>query len=294
MSPARREHRRNDRVDELIEQHLPLVEHQVLRLSGGFPRFVDRSELVSAGTLGLVEAARRYDPDTGVPFASYASRRIRGAILDLVRSQDWAPRSVRSLTRRVEAAEQAVAVRHGRHPDDDELAREAGIGVDKLVELRGRIRRSVLVALNQGTDGIDSPSVAAKLTDRAATTPEEVVESAELRGYVRDALRHLPDRHRTVAVGLYLESRSFEELAELLGVTPSRVSQLRAEAVEMMREGVTAQYRPAPAKEPVGRVARRKAQYASAIADSSTWRGRIDDGAVGSAAGPSPVEARTA
>lgn len=294
MSPALREHRRTDRVDELIEQHLPLVEHQVLRLSGGFPRFVDRGELVSAGTLGLVEAARRYDPGTGVPFPSYASRRIRGAILDLVRSQDWAPRSVRSLTRRVEAAEQAVAVRHGRHPNDEELANEAGIAVDKLVELRGRVRRSVLVALDQGADGIDSPSVAAKLTDRGATTPEEGVEAAELRGYVRDALEHLPARHRVVVVGLYLESRSFDELAELLGVTPSRVSQLRAEAVEMMREGVTAQYRPAPANEPVGRVARRKAQYASAIAGSSTWRDRLGDGSAPHAPGAAIVGARSA
>lgn len=276
MPHTLREDRRDSGVDELIEQHLPLVEHHVLRLSGGFPRFVDRSELVSAGTLGLVEAARRYDPTTGVPFASYASRRIRGAILDLVRSQDWAPRSVRSLSRRVEAAEQAVAVRQGRHPDDDELAREAGISVDKLVELRGRVRRSVLVALDQGPDGIDSPSVAAKLSDRAAPLPDETIEAAELRGYVRDALAHLPQRHRIVAVGLYLEGRSFDELAELLGVTPSRISQLRAEAVEMMREGVSAQYRPAPSRPPTGRVARRKAQYAAAIAGGSTWRERLE------------------
>jgi RNA polymerase sigma factor for flagellar operon FliA len=183
---------------------------------------------------------------------------------------------VRSLSRRVEAAEQKVAVRQGRHPDDDELAREAGIGVEKLVELRGRVRRSVLVALDQGPDGIDSPSVAAKLTDRAAPLPDETVEAAELRGYVRDAIAHLPERHRMVAVGLYLESRSFDELAELLGVTPSRISQLRAEAVEMMREGVNAQYRTTSAREPVGRVARRKAQYASAIAGNSTWRERLD------------------
>ncbi len=264
-------------LDELIERHLPLVEHQVLRLSSGFPRYVDRNELISAGTLGLVEAARRYDPATGVPFANFASRRIRGAILDLVRSHDWAPRSVRSLNRRVEAAEQVLASRHGVRPDDEAVALEAGIDVDRLVELRGRVRRSVLVALDHSSGDLDGGGVASRLADRAAATPDEGVEAAELRGYVRDALRQLPERHRIVAAGLYLEGCSFDELAELLDVTPSRVSQLRSEAVEMMRDGVAAQYRMAPAAAPVGRVARRKASYAAAIARSSTWRDRLSD-----------------
>lgn len=261
----------------LVEEHLPLVEHIVLRLSATFPRFIDRSDLVSAGTLGLVEAAHRFDPKMGVPFGRFAARRIRGAILDLLRSTDWAPRSVRAMTREVERAEQSLTVRNGRRPDDAELAAEIGVSPSDLAELRGRVQRGVVMTIdNAGDDLTGSP--AQRIYDRCAPTPEEDVEFAEVRGYVRDALDNLPDRHRIVAIGYYLEGRSFEELAELLSITPSRVSQLRAEAVIMMRDGISTQYdeRAQERNErPVGRVARRQARYASAIARNSSWRERL-------------------
>jgi RNA polymerase sigma factor for flagellar operon FliA len=261
----------------LVEEHLPLVEHIVLRLSATFPRFIDRSDLVSAGTLGLVEAAHRFDPSVGVPFGRYAARRIRGAILDLLRSTDWAPRSVRALTRQVERAEQTLTVKNGRRPDDEELAAEVGISAAELAELRGRVQRGVVMAMDHTGDDERRNSPAQRLYDRCATTPDESVEFAEVRGYVRDALDKLPERHRMVAIGYYLEGRSFEELAELLSITPSRVSQLRAEAVIMMRDGIETQYQrpPATPTRPVGRVARRQARYAAAIARNSSWRERL-------------------
>jgi RNA polymerase sigma factor for flagellar operon FliA len=262
-------------IERLIEEHLPLVEHIVLRISGGFPRFVDRSELVAAGTLGLVEAARRYDPAVGVPFARYATRRVRGAVLDVLRQSDWAPRSVRALHRRVEAAEQELATRSGRRPDDDELASRAGLSVEGLVDLRRRVQQGVVMALDQSFDDGDGGSGADRLHDRSSSTPDEDIESAELRGYVRDAVRHLPERHRIVAVGLYLEGKSFEELADLLGVCPSRISQLRTEAVNMVRDGVEAQFAAQAAEPATGRVARRKAAYAAEIARASSWRDRL-------------------
>lgn len=261
----------------LIEEHLPLVEHIVLRLSATFPRFIDRSDLISAGTLGLVEAAHRFDPEVGVPFGRYAARRIRGAILDLLRSTDWAPRSVRAMSREVERAEQTLTVRNGRRPDDTELAAELGVPASELSELRGRVQRGSIIAMDHGGDEGRQPSPAQRIYDRCAPTPDEDVEFAEVRGYVRDALDQLPDRHRIVAIGYYLEGRSFEELAQLLSITPSRVSQLRAEAVIMMRDGIETQYEQpegTPSR-PVGRVARRQARYATAIARNSSWRERL-------------------
>jgi RNA polymerase sigma factor for flagellar operon FliA len=261
----------------LVEAHLPLVEHIVLRLSATFPRFIDRSDLISAGTLGLVEAAHRFDPEIGVPFGRFAARRIRGAILDLLRSTDWAPRSVRAMTREVERVEQALTVRHGRRPDDAEVAAEIGVEPTELAELRGRVQRGVVMAIDQSAEDVRRSSPAQRLYDRCATTPDEAVEFAEVRGYVRDALDKLPDRHRIVAIGYYLEGRSFDDLAELLGITPSRVSQLRAEAVIMMRDGIETQFDNAAATlaRPVGRVARRQARYAAAIARNSSWRERL-------------------
>lgn len=261
---------------ELVDSHLPLVEHLVLRVSANFPRHVDRSELIAAGSLGLVEAALRYEEDRGVPFGRYAARRIRGAVLDAVRSADWAPRSTRQMARQADAATQAFAARHGRTPSDDELADELGVSAAELAEMRGRVHRGVVQSLEpraaseEGTNPID------RLVDRSASGADEVLEQEELKGYLRSALEHLPERHRIVVVGHYFEQRSFEELADFLGVTPSRVSQLRADAVQMIKDGLEAQYEPRDDSKPVGRVAIRQARFASEIAAHADWRSRLD------------------
>src|SRR5437870_3934702 len=115
---------------QLIEQHLPLVNHVVLQVAVRFPRYVDRTELARAGALGLVEAAGRYDESRGVPFDRFAARRIRGAILDSVRAADWAPRSVRTLARKLEMVEQRLATELGRVPSPVEMAEALGMTRD--------------------------------------------------------------------------------------------------------------------------------------------------------------------
>jgi RNA polymerase sigma factor for flagellar operon FliA len=273
-----------ERRAALVESHLALVEQVVLKVSSGFPRFVDRSELVAAGMLGLVEAAERYDFDRSVPFAGYAVLRIRGAVLDVARAVDWTPRPVRHLARQVDDATQELAGRMGGRPDDDAVARAMGVDVSVLRDLRERVNYGVLRALDEGTD-LDRPDEANQLHDRGAVEPDELVENAELAGYLRSALHTLPERHRLIVVGLYLEGRSFEELAKLLGVTPSRISQLRADAVEMLRDGIEAQYRPAPDEAPKGRVELRRARYAADIARHADWRTRLS----AAAAAPRPA-----
>lgn len=266
----------NAEQQELVDSHLPLVEHLVLRASAGFPRHVDRSELIAAGTLGLVEAALRFDTERGVPFGRYAARRIRGAVLDAVRSADWAPRSTRQMARQADAATQAFAARTGRTPTDAELSDELGVSEADLQELRGRVHRGVVQSLEPRATDDEANSPFDRLIDRSASGPDEVLEQEELKGYLRSALEHLPERHRIVVVGHYFEQRSFEELAEFLGVTPSRVSQLRADAVEMIRDGIEAQYEPRDDAKPVGRVAIRKARFAAEVAAHADWRTRLD------------------
>jgi RNA polymerase sigma factor for flagellar operon FliA len=264
-------------ADELIQSHRALIDQMVRRVSGRVPRFIDRAELESAGNLGLVEAARRFDPTQGVPFGPYAKRRIQGAMLDHLRSTDWAPRSVRALAREVERAEQRLAVTIGRSPNDEEMA--IAIGVDELVlsQLRGLVSRGSMVAIAYQDDNARWTWRADCLHDRCAPTPDEHVEFAELRGYVRDALHRLPERHRVMTVGYYLEGRTFEELADLLSITVSRASQLRSEAVTMMREGIEAQFveNAPPTNARLSRATRRRARYASDIAASSSWRERL-------------------
>ncbi len=264
---------------KLIEEHLPLVKHIVFQVAVHFPRHVDRDELARAGALGLVEAARRYDESRGVPFDRFAAQRIRGAILDTVRAADWAPRSVRTLARKLEGVEQRLATELGRVPVASEMAEALGMTPQELNRLQDRLFRSVVLALeHEVSDDTDEDlTLVDVLTDRGAVEPLEELETRELHAYLRDAVELLPERQRLVVVGYFLEGRTSQELARFLGVTESRVSQLRSEALAMLKEGIEAQYagKPAGADQVQGRVARRKAGYASAIAEASPWRNRL-------------------
>lgn len=268
-------------LSQRIEQHLPLVKHIVFQVAVHFPRHVDREDLARAGALGLVEAARRYDDDRGVPFERFAAQRIRGAILDAVRAADWAPRSVRTVARRLEAAEQRLASQLGRVPSSAEMAEELGVTKAELDRLQDRMFRSVVLALeHEVTDDSDEDlTLVDVLIDPNSIEPLEEIETRELLGYLRDAVDLLPERQRLVIVGYFLEGRTSQDLARFLGVTESRISQLRSEALEMLREGIECQYgaeAPADPTTASGRVARRKAGYAHAIATASPWRERID------------------
>ncbi len=262
-----------------IENNLELVKHVVFQVAVHFPRHVEREELARAGAVGLVEAAQRYDESRGVPFERFAAQRIRGSILDSVRAADWAPRSVRNLARNLEAAEQRIGNQTGRAATEDELANELGMDVPRLKSLRHRVHRSVILALDHyvAPNEDEELTLVDVLADPDALEPGEEVEVRELRGYLRDAVHLLPERHRVVVVGYFLEGITSIELARYLGVTESRASQLRSEALDMMKEGIEAQYqgRVVSPLEVKGRVARRKARYATEIAEATSWKNRI-------------------
>lgn len=267
-------------LSEMVEANLPLVKHIVFQVAVHFPRHVDRDELARAGALGLVEAARRYDEARGVPFDRFAAQRIRGAILDAVRAADWAPRSVRTLARKLEGVEQRLATELGRVPSKEEIGEALGMSQSELKRLQDRMFRSVVLALeHETTDEIEKDlTLVDVLVDDRSPEPSAELESRELHGYLRDAISLLPERHRIVVVGYFLEGRTSQELAEFLDVTESRVSQLRSESLLMLQEGIEAQYEtetPDPS-EVTGRVARRKANYAKDIADASAFGDRID------------------
>lgn len=277
-------------IQAVVEEHLPLVKHIVFQVAVHFPRHVDREELARAGALGLIEAAHRYDAGRGVPFERFAAQRIRGAILDAVRSADWAPRSLRNAARRLEGTRQQLASDLGRQPTTAEVAASLGMSADELARLQTRIHRAVVLALDEHVASEDDEelTLGEVLCDRTSPEPSEALETRELHAYLRDAIKLLPERHRLVIVGYFLEGRTSQELARFLGVTESRVSQLRSEALEMMKDGITAQYdgtatAPAPTK---GRVARRKAAYAAGIATRSAWRDRLDHVALADATPP--------
>lgn len=267
-------------MNAMIEANLPLVKHIVLQVAVHFPRHVEREELARAGALGLVEAARRFDESRGVPFDRFAAQRIRGAILDAVRAADWAPRSVRTLARKLEATEQRLASRLGRVPTTEEMAEALSMGTNELARLRDRMFRSVVLALeHEVSDDVDDDlTLVDVLVDHAAIEPSEELETRELHAYLRDAIALLPERQRLVTIGYFLEGRTSQDLARFLGVTESRISQIRSEAIQMLKEGIEAQYlaEDSEVAEPRGRSARRKAAYVDAIGDRSDWHDRMD------------------
>lgn len=267
------------RRDALIREHLALVDHIVRRAAGSFPAHIDRQDLVAAGRLGLTEAALRYDFDRSIPFAPYAARRIRGAVMDLMRSQDWVPRKVRDTVREASVATSSLQRRLGRQPDDTEVAAAMGIDVGELVTSRLAARHGNVDTL----DRVNAEEGPTEVVDQTQVSIEEQLEHRELRGYVRAALDSLPERLRLIVVGHYLEGRSLDELAELLQLTPSRISQLKSDAIEAIRHGVDAQFDSAGNAEqtpPKGRVAIRRARYAAAIAEHADWRARLHGAAV--------------
>lgn len=265
-------------IAELVEERLPLVRQVVVQVASHFPRHVDREELVRAGTLGLVEAAQRFDASRGVPFDRFAAQRIRGAVLDAVRQADWAPRAVRTAARRIDLTGQELASSLGRAPTAAELAEALGMTERELGEVQERVYRAVVLALDHPSGAPDDDtSLGEVLADRTSPEPPEELEGKELLGYLRDAVELLPERHRFVVVGYFLEGRTSLDLATFLGVTESRISQLRSEALGMLREGIEAQYGAAGRQAPSGstRAHARQAAYADAIADARSWRDRL-------------------
>ena len=267
-------------VSALVEEHLGLVNHVVFQVAAHFPRHVDRDELARAGALGLVEAARRYEEGRGVPFNRFAAQRIRGAIIDAVRAADWAPRSVRLLARQLDQTEQDLSTRLGRVPTADETARALGMTRSEVDSLRARMYRSVVLAFEHLATSPDEEDLTLLdvIEDTSVTEPSAELEQRELHAYLRDAVSLLPERHRLVVVGYFLEERSSEDLARFLGVTESRISQMRSEALAMLKDGIERQYRSAdddPATVDSTLVERRRTRFAEAVGSATAWDERI-------------------
>src|SRR4051794_11634182 len=184
---------------EMIERNLPLVQHVLYQVAAHYPRHADREELAQSATLGLVEAAHRYDPSRGVPFARWASVRIRGAIVDAARALDFAPRSVRAAAREVEEASTTLTSQLGRTPTADEIATQMGVPVRDLHELQGKVHRALVLSLDApcGEEEGDLLTLADGLTEATDGDPAERLEEREQAAYLADALALLPDRLRT-------------------------------------------------------------------------------------------------
>ena len=261
------------RDDDLVRQHLPLVGHLVRETMSRVPAHVNRDDLTSAGLTALVQAARSYDAERGVSFSRYASTRVRGAILDELRSVDWASRSVRRRARQVEEVRNSLAAQLGRLPSSGEIADSLGVGVDEIAANEEDVSRAVVMSLQGfGETPIDDMLVS------HIPGPEALVEHRERVAYLQDAVAELPERLRTVVEGCFYSERPMAEIADELGVTESRVSQMRAEALALLKDAVNSALEPtlvAPHARPNGCAARRRDAYFAAVAAHRSFARRL-------------------
>jgi RNA polymerase sigma factor for flagellar operon FliA len=269
----------NTQSDELVTANLPLVGYLVSEVLARVPAHVRRDDLTSAGYLALVQAARAYDPERGVPFGRYAAMRIRGALVDDLRTLDWASRSVRTRARTIDNAREQLSVRLGRAPSDSEIAAHLGIDAEDVRAVTGDIHRAGVLSLQDVSDRSDLD----EMLSGHEPDPEQDLLHRERLGYLADAVTALPERLRLVIEGTFFADRPAAELAAEFGVTESRISQMRSEALSLLRDGMNSQLDPdqmaAPGR-PGGCANRRREAYYAAIAARQGLRIRPASAAV--------------
>ncbi|MFW6132405.1 MAG: sigma-70 family RNA polymerase sigma factor [Planctomycetota bacterium] len=220
---------RQAQEEKWITDHLPLVRHVVGKVTGHVGQEADREDLISAGTLGLIKAARAYDPSRDTVFKTYAYIRIRGAVIDELRGRSFAPPGVHAQMRRIRQAYVEYSSTHGRPPTDEQLAGEVGISPAQLYRTLEEARHQQFLSIHGLTD--EAPELGAFLPADDAPDPSARAERKELLGRLTEAIRELPKRDRLVLLLYYERDLTMKETAAVLGVTESRISQLHAGAL---------------------------------------------------------------
>ncbi len=221
--------------DRLVLTYAPLVKYVAGKLGSSLPSHVDESDLVSYGLLGLIDAIERYEPDRDVKFETYAIQRIRGSIIDELRSLDWVPRSVRSRAREIERAIAQLEAQLMRPPTDEEIAAKLGLSGEELDVALAEISRSSMAALDElwasPTGSDDAVALVDTIEDPQSAAPGGELEKTELKELIGESIAVLPEREKLVITLYYYEELTLREIGEVLGVTESRVSQLRTKAI---------------------------------------------------------------
>jgi RNA polymerase sigma factor for flagellar operon FliA len=227
--------------ERLVVAYSPLVKFIAGRMASGLPSHVEESDLISYGLLGLIGAIERFDLEREIKFETFAVARVKGAIIDELRSLDWVPRSVRARARDVEKAHTELEARLQRSPTDEEMAERLEMTVDEFQDALLEIANSSVLALDDlwtfadPEGGGGQISVLDTIQDPGAVDPHSEAMAGELKDRLADSIEGLPERERLVIALYYYENLTLREIGEVLGVTESRVSQLHTKAVLGLR-----------------------------------------------------------
>jgi len=221
--------------ERLVLAYAPLVKYVSGRMASGLPSHVEEADLISYGLLGLISAIERFEPERQIKFETFAITRIKGSIIDELRSLDWVPRSVRSRAREIEKANATLENELQRAPTDQEIADRLELSIDEFQDSLTRISNSSVVALDElwtvSDASGDQVSLLDTIKDPHAADPARELDVTELKDRLADAIARLPEREKLVVALYYYENLTLREIGEVLGVTESRVSQLHTKAV---------------------------------------------------------------
>jgi RNA polymerase sigma factor FliA len=225
--------------EQLVLAFAPLVKYVAGRMSTGLPAHVEEADLISYGLLGLISAIERFDPSREIKFETFAMTRIKGSIIDELRSLDWVPRSVRAKAREIEKANAKLEHQLHRAPTDAEVAAELEMSVEDFQDALTRISNSSVIALDElwtlSDASGDQVSLLDTIQDPDAVDPAHAMDVTETKDRLADSIARLPEREKLVVALYYYENLTLREIGEVLGVTESRVSQLHTKAVLALR-----------------------------------------------------------
>ena len=230
--------------ERLVVAYSPLVKYVAGKMSSGLPSHVEEADLISYGLVGLIGAIERFDLDREVKFETYAVSRVRGAIIDELRSLDWVPRSVRAKARNVEKVHTDLERALGRGPSEEEMAERLEVTIDEFRSTLLDIANSSVLALDDlwtiGDGDGGQVSLLDTVRDPHAADPEREIDALELKDRLAEAIESLTDRERLVVALYYYEGLTLREIGQVLGVTESRVSQLHTKSVIGLRSHLQA------------------------------------------------------
>ena len=229
----------NDLKDQIVLEHTALIKYIVNRIAVRLPSHIDLDDLYSTGVIGLIDAIDKYDPEKNCKFKTYAEFRIKGAILDQLRSLDWVPRSVRQKSRKLERAYGEIEQRLGRAATDDEVADSLGLEIDKFHTMLNQVRGISMVNLEEvrgtNSDGDRTGTFADIIEDVHSENPFASLKLLETKNVISDTIGVLPEKERLVVSLYYYEDLNMKEIGGILGITESRVCQIHTKAVMRLR-----------------------------------------------------------
>ena len=220
--------------DEQITRYAPLVKRIAYHMMARLPASVEVDDLIQVGLIGLMDAVGRFDGTQGAQFESYATQRIRGAMLDELREADWLPRHVRQKSRQIESAIHRLEQRNGKSPTEQEISAELGMPIDQYQSMLGDVKCSQLLYYEDFSDE-DSASFLERYLVDGSNDPLAVLEDEGFRDSLIAAIHHLPERERSMMGMYYEQDMNLKEIGAVLGVSESRVCQLHSQAVARLR-----------------------------------------------------------